>query len=800
MVHVAYTSDDENHLIHYLATHNPDGKGRRGNALYRRLTDNADGQWSWSARHSWQSWRDHYVKNEAIMNKRIKIYQKRGGTDEVKEGKRKEKLATNYSHKRQDREQNKKRIGSSDPEDAQKHFKRKRVATAPDTATAMKKRQKREESDVGIPMTKSCHPLSMDKEKHEVLNLTQHSSTSTTRSRLDEERKDEDEDEEQPFQKRTAEKDGSVNAPRYSEDTEEVKQILTNFALATSSGLSDFSNGPRYSPLTTEKAGFSSGRITSSVARKIAARPTSTLSECSFDSLFDSDPDKVAPDSEEEEAIDDGSNNFKSPAYHGHVTEGFFYTSSTTKSSLEPIVKSHPTSSQTASAKGKRALPRLREGPFITTFAGSSTRTDHSENSDEARVADTWPPIRRRKPRVSSSPREARAKKMSAEPRQLGRNASGNHYKISHSMNSIPGTSGPDNLGSSDSSTSRCLTSLRQSHWNNRSSPQRALQDSGEGKQYRTEQPSQEGDLDADRSEPVNLQQDMRNSLLLQPSIDSSDKALDASTNVRSISSQSPPLSIQLPMQDRSLVASLGMKQAVALMSTNHGFTEQVVSEILQNVKSISKTDEILRRMRISAEEVGINAILQVLDKKVDNSGLHQTAAKQLMIFEPNELSSSGRKHLPSRKAQNLQVQVTSDEQLSDYSPPHRSRAGQFTRLIQQGRRIEAVAREARRASGSLSPKKPSSNISEKTARASYATPSVTEPVAIKGDALFKEQPMKREAGETNKSPKGVYGLRNAHAAALDVLREAEAELGPTLALQRTGTFLGELLTRPNDR
>lgn len=87
-----YTSDDEKQLVKYLATYNPDGKGRKGNTLYKQLTSDVrgrshtfahltfclqTGRWPWSKRHSWQSWRDHFVRNDTVMNKKIKVYQKK---------------------------------------------------------------------------------------------------------------------------------------------------------------------------------------------------------------------------------------------------------------------------------------------------------------------------------------------------------------------------------------------------------------------------------------------------------------------------------------------------------------------------------------------------------------------------------------------------------------------------------------------------------------------------------------------------------------------------------------------------
>ena len=36
-----------------------------------------DGKWSWSERHTWQSWRARYVKDQDWFNHRIRRYQKK---------------------------------------------------------------------------------------------------------------------------------------------------------------------------------------------------------------------------------------------------------------------------------------------------------------------------------------------------------------------------------------------------------------------------------------------------------------------------------------------------------------------------------------------------------------------------------------------------------------------------------------------------------------------------------------------------------------------------------------------------
>lgn len=80
----AYTSDDERLLVKYIAKYNPQQAGRSGNALYKTLVENEQRKWSWSKRHTWQSWRDRYYKNKDSFDHKIRQHQKKHGIDASK--------------------------------------------------------------------------------------------------------------------------------------------------------------------------------------------------------------------------------------------------------------------------------------------------------------------------------------------------------------------------------------------------------------------------------------------------------------------------------------------------------------------------------------------------------------------------------------------------------------------------------------------------------------------------------------------------------------------------------------------
>ncbi|KAG6879846.1 hypothetical protein C0992_010804 [Termitomyces sp. T32_za158] len=71
----SFTEDEDSLLAKYIAKYNPSMKGRSGNNLYRTLCEDADNKWKWSQTHPWQSWRDRYCKNQRQFDSKIKKYQ-----------------------------------------------------------------------------------------------------------------------------------------------------------------------------------------------------------------------------------------------------------------------------------------------------------------------------------------------------------------------------------------------------------------------------------------------------------------------------------------------------------------------------------------------------------------------------------------------------------------------------------------------------------------------------------------------------------------------------------------------------
>ncbi|KAF4564439.1 hypothetical protein EYR36_002373 [Pleurotus pulmonarius] len=73
-----FSQADKNNLAFYLSRKIPDKEagGRYGNKVYEKLADNPHQEMVWAQRHTWQSWRQHYVKHDTEIDSRISEFVK----------------------------------------------------------------------------------------------------------------------------------------------------------------------------------------------------------------------------------------------------------------------------------------------------------------------------------------------------------------------------------------------------------------------------------------------------------------------------------------------------------------------------------------------------------------------------------------------------------------------------------------------------------------------------------------------------------------------------------------------------
>ena len=173
---------------------------------------------------------------------------------------------------------------------------------------------------------------------------------------------------------------------------------------------------------------------------------------------------------------------------------------------------------------------------------------------------------------------------------------------------------------------------------------------------------------------------------------------------------------------------------------------------------------------------------------------------------QPDETSASNHKRRRFFSVTNkFQISELSDEsQLSDYSPPQKTRAGQFTRLVERGRHAEAYAREARRASGTVSPMKLASDTSNVEDGADKtplnAHDGSPKSLSLETEAVAEDDVFLEHRGERaeNENTEDVQELRDAHTAAAGALKRIEEGLGLQHSLRRfqqTAMLLKEIQT-----
>jgi len=176
-----------------------------------------------------------------------------------------------------------------------------------------------------------------------------------------------------------------------------------------------------------------------------------------------------------------------------------------------------------------------------------------------------------------------------------------------------------------------------------------------------------------------------------------------------------------------------------------------------------------------------------------------EEATRQLTanMAEPSDSISTSRQK-PASKEHLFQIsQLSDDGHSSDYSPPPKTRAGRFARLVEQGRHAEARTREARRASGTVSPAKlvpitPDKSKSGGNSPSRNFLSAGTQSEAEEDVFTSHREEKAEKVTEDNQE------LFDAHAAVASDLKKKEEGLGPRRSLhqfQQAAMFLKEILT-----
>lgn len=171
-----------------------------------------------------------------------------------------------------------------------------------------------------------------------------------------------------------------------------------------------------------------------------------------------------------------------------------------------------------------------------------------------------------------------------------------------------------------------------------------------------------------------------------------------------------PPL--QISEDDESVVVHIGVETAIQTMSENHGFTPEIVRRVWGQTQSLRKTDTLLRRMREAAEKAALQ-LLEGLDD-ANEDGDQSRAGPSTRANAPAQGVAPRRSSHKRNSSSVLRITPTEpDGDSSEYSPPKPTRAGQYLRLVKEGRQDEAIAREASYASGASPMETPQRHAAE---------------------------------------------------------------------------------------
>lgn len=165
--------------------------------------------------------------------------------------------------------------------------------------------------------------------------------------------------------------------------------------------------------------------------------------------------------------------------------------------------------------------------------------------------------------------------------------------------------------------------------------------------------------------------------------------------------------SIPVADEDREHIEFLGLNVAIEGIARESGFLSEQVWRIYDHYRSIRRTKEWIRLYRKNSAR-----LQELTHEQMMKNGLGALAsADEQRTSWPSFLDHSQKyestEHTlstPETQENLLKIKrLPTDFQRfpSEYSPPHETRAGEYNRLVGQGRVEEAMLRERRRASGS---------------------------------------------------------------------------------------------------
>ena len=205
----------------------------------------------------------------------------------------------------------------------------------------------------------------------------------------------------------------------------------------------------------------------------------------------------------------------------------------------------------------------------------------------------------------------------------------------------------------------------------------------------------------------LNLQDIPSRRIDLRESLNATRRSCNLSSRTSTSSASDHSITSLLP-EDQELINGVGFMHVMATIAKHYGFDEDVAKRAFYKTNSIEKTKDLLQRcnevlcdMLARRDDVDSSGDEAPQSMRRGHSSSRKNKSNSNSGSQKAKSSSSSRRAIrPSLHFKPRPFDEKIDIALSDYSPPHVSRAGQFNRLVKQGRREEAIDRERRRASG----------------------------------------------------------------------------------------------------
>jgi len=154
-----------------------------------------------------------------------------------------------------------------------------------------------------------------------------------------------------------------------------------------------------------------------------------------------------------------------------------------------------------------------------------------------------------------------------------------------------------------------------------------------------------------------------------------------------------------LSKEDSAILKNLALYR----MAENHGFSVDVVDRVWREVATVKVADKVLAGMREAANRAA-DEMLAVYGTRehehVDDLPRPRPSARPGHHYRTGSSSRSSHSRTSSAFRYIPLPQASAKGDVAEYSPPKRTRAGQYNRLAKQGREQEATAREISRVIG----------------------------------------------------------------------------------------------------